>query len=80
MPNLQIRDLPEEVYQALVIDARNEQRSLTQQAIVELREAQQARRRTRSQGILEALLASQRRFDFESAVTPEELVRQDRAR
>lgn len=80
MPNLHVRDLPEEVYQALLIDAENEHRSLTQQAIVELREAQAARRQTRARGLLERLKASDRRFEFDPDTTPEALIRQDRRR
>lgn len=45
MPKLQIRDLPQDLYDALKTDARIEPRSLTQQAIVALREA---RRRCRT--------------------------------
>ena len=37
MPSLQIRDLPDDVYQALALRAEREHRSLAQQAIVELR-------------------------------------------
>lgn len=80
MPNLQIRDLPEEVYRALSIDAQNEHRSLTQQAIVELREAQAARRQTRAREVLDSLRISDRHFAFERGATPEALIRQDRRR
>lgn len=79
MPTLQIRDLPEDLYQALSLDASNEHRSLTQQAIVELREAQALRRRLRSESVLQALGVCDRTFDFE-ALTPEQLVRADRER
>ncbi len=36
MPTLQVRDLPEEIYEALKRAARAEHRSLTQQAIIAL--------------------------------------------
>ena len=36
MPSLQVRDLPEEIYQALKRAAQAERRSLSQQAIVSL--------------------------------------------
>lgn len=39
MPSLQIRDMPDDVYQALAFRAERARRSLAQQAIVELREA-----------------------------------------
>lgn len=79
MPTLQIRDLPDDLYQALSVDARDEHRSLTQQAIVELREAQALRRQRRAHAVLETLSASERRFDFD-ARTPEQLIRADRER
>jgi len=37
MPSLQIRELPEDVYEALAERARREGRSLAQQAVAELR-------------------------------------------
>jgi plasmid stability protein len=37
MPSLQIRDLPDDLYQALSFRARQQHRSLAQQAVVELR-------------------------------------------
>lgn len=79
MPNLQIRDLPEDVYDALKTDAAMEQRSLTQQAIVALRQAQQQHRSSQRLATVEALRASPRRFDFGQR-TPEDLIQQDRQR
>jgi hypothetical protein len=37
MPSLQIRDMPSDVYEALAARARAENRSMAQQAMVELR-------------------------------------------
>ncbi|WP_295884725.1 hypothetical protein [uncultured Thiohalocapsa sp.] len=78
MPTLQIRDLPEDVYQGIAAAARAEHRSLSQQAIVELRRAlgltDAARRRER---VVAALAASGRRLSA-SAPTPEALLREDR--
>jgi len=79
MPNLQIRDLPQELYDALKLDARLEQRSLTQQAIVALREARQSRRRDRREQVVSALRESGRRFEFGDDA-PEALVADDRRR
>ena len=39
MPTLQVRDLPEDIYQELVRQAEKERRSLAQQAIVVLAKA-----------------------------------------
>lgn len=79
MPNLQIRDLPQDVYDALKTDAVMEQRSLTQQAIVALRQAQHQLRPSHRLATIAALRASQRHFDFGER-TPEDLIRQDRQR
>lgn len=79
MPNLQIRDLPEDIYEALKTDAVMKQRSLTQQAIVALRQAQQQHRAGQRLATVEALRASRRRFEF-GKQTPEDLIQQDRQR
>jgi hypothetical protein len=80
MPNLQIRDLPEDVYQAVAEAARIERRSLSQQAIIELRRAlglTAAAQRTAQ--ALTALRESGRRLP-EGAQPPEDLLREDRDR
>jgi len=79
MPNLQIRDVPQDVYEALKTDAALEQRSLTQQAIVALRQAQQQHRAGQRLTTIDALRASRRRFEF-GQQTPEDLIQQDRQR
>ena len=79
MPNLQIRDLPEDVYEALKTDAVMQQRSLTQQAIVALRQAQQQQRASQRLVTVDALRGSRRRFKF-GEQTPEDLIAQDRQR
>lgn len=79
MPNLQIRDLPQEIYDALKIDAEMEQRSLTQQAIVTLRQAQQKRGTDRRAAAVEILRQSGRRFNFDDQL-PEHAIREDRQR
>ncbi len=81
MPSLQIRDLPDDVYQALALRAEREHRSLAQQAIiVELRRipelmAQDRRRRVIAR-IAESLPTSGQALD----PSPETLVREDRDR
>ena len=79
MPNLQIRDLPQEIYDALKADAQIEQRSLTQQAIVALREAQRQRRTEHRTQAVQVLRESGRHFEF-SDDAPESLVADDRKR
>jgi plasmid stability protein len=72
MASLQIRDLPDEVYEALAIRAKSEHRSLAQQAIVELRR------------IPEILKDLKKRIETEPqrqfSRTPEEMIREDRER
>jgi antitoxin FitA len=55
MPSLQIRDLPEDVYEALAFRAESEHRSLAQQAIVELRRVPELTARERRLEILKEL-------------------------
>jgi hypothetical protein len=81
MRTLQIRNLPEEVYQALAFRAERAHRSLAQQALVELRgeaqEAPQARRRR----ILDLIRHSLDRSATASLTPPPEaLIRNDRER
>jgi len=78
MPTLQIRDLPEDVYPGVSAVARAEHRSLSQQAVVELRRALGlAGAAQRSMAVLATLKSSQRRLP-EDAPSPESLVREDR--
>ena len=82
MPSLQVRDLPEPVYRKLQIDARKEQRSLSQQAIVtlkkglDLHEDLKDRRRKLLEKIAEAsaVIATDRYED------PVKMIREDRER
>jgi plasmid stability protein len=80
-PSLQIRDLPDEVYEALAFRAKAEHRSLAQQAIVELRRIPELTARERRLEILKDL---KKRIETEPphrlSRTPEEIIREDRAR
>lgn len=81
MRSLQIRDLPDEVYEALASRAKAEHRSLAQQAVVELRRIPELTARERRLEILKDL---KKRIGTEPAHpfsrSPEELVREDRER
>jgi antitoxin FitA len=81
MRSLQIRDMPEDVYEALSHRAQSEHRSLAQQAIVELRRMPEMLARDRRQRVLEQL---RERIAQEGArplpLDPAELVREDRQR
>ena len=81
MPSLQIRDLPDEVYEALAHRAEAEHRSLAQQAIVELRRIPELTMRERR---LEVLKELKKRAETEPprhlSPTPEDILREDRER
>ena len=81
MPSLQIRDLPDDVYEALAYRAQAEHRSLAQQAIVELRRIPELTARERRLEILNEL---KKRIATEPPSTlsraPEDLIREDRER
>jgi antitoxin FitA len=79
MPSLQIRNVPDDVYQGLALRAERAQRSLAQQALVELRGAAgqlQSRRRS----ILEAIKRSLPSESSAITLRPDELIRDDRER
>jgi hypothetical protein len=78
MGSLQIREMPQDVYEALSERARQERRSLAQQAVVELSRVSGREARMRAVAALrcELALRSPRRLSR----APEELVREDRDR
>ena len=77
MPSLQIRELPEDVYEALAERARREGRSLAQQAVAELRRMAELAAADRRRQTLETLDQSddEPRRKLPDPVT---LVREDR--
>lgn len=81
MPSLQIRDVPPEIYEALAVRARQEHRSLAQQALAELRKLREIEAREQRMRTLERV-----RRDLETgqgrrpSTPPEILIRQDRDR
>jgi plasmid stability protein len=81
MPSLQIRDLPEDVYEALSFRAEAEHRSLAQQAIVELRRIPELTAREQRRQILDRI---QKQLDTETPprlfADPADLIREDRDR
>lgn len=78
MPSLQIRDLPADLYNELLLDAKREHRSLTQQAVVELREARDRRTRDRRRDALRAIQALDLKIEFPLGESPEDVIRQIR--
>jgi plasmid stability protein len=81
MPSLQIRELPGDVYEALAYRAERNGRSLAQQAIVELRRAQEIDRRERRREVLDQVKDRLARDGVRKVErSPEEMIREDRNR
>ncbi len=81
LPSLQIRELPEDLYQALSLRAQEQGRSLAQQALYELRrlpELTAAARRRATLAKIRERVAREGTRDLKP--TPEELIREDRNR
>ena len=81
MPSLQIRDLPEHLYEILAEKARRNRRSLAQQATVELEKMAEAETRSRRletvARIRETVLAEGL---IDTTLDPVDAVREDRDR
>lgn len=84
MPTLQVRNLPEEIYSRLVERAREERRSLAQQATVLLAEALQVneQRLARQRTALDSLVARGARMRKRGlpVLDPVAMIREDRER
>ena len=80
MSTIQIRNLPEDVYQALSLRAEREHRSLAQQAIVELRNLPEVRARQKRMEVLERIKKEMSSSGTALSPLPEDLVREDRDR
>ena len=81
MKMLQIRDLPEEIYQALLLRAKQEKRSLAQQAVIELSRLSSQARVNRRRLALAAIREEIRNAGYRQlAALPEDLIREDRSR
>lgn len=81
MPSLQIRNLPNHVYEALARRAQRQRRSLAQQAVAELSRIPEAERRLRRIEVIENLRKQLRRQSRRKlSVSPARLVREDRNR
>lgn len=81
MPSLQIRNLPDDLYQTLSFRAEQAHRSLAQQALIELRRATESPTIRQRERILETI--SQNIADLGTRVLsapPEKLIREDRER
>lgn len=81
MPSLQIRDLPEHLYEILADKARRNRRSLAQQATVELERMVEAEARTRRLDTVSTLRAQlEADGTQDTKLDPVKVVREDRDR
>jgi antitoxin FitA len=78
MHTLQIRELPDEVYEALALRAERDRRSLNQQAIIELARMPEVQARQRRVALARRLAGEL--GDAPTLTAPEDLIRADRAR
>ena len=82
MPILQIRDLPDPIYQKLAQQARKEHRSLSQQAIVELAKAMNINlsAKNRRHRVIESIHEIHRHTSVKTEKDPLDWIREDRGR
>lgn len=80
MPSLQIRDLPDDLYQSLSFRARQEHRSLAQQAVAELRRIPALSAAERRRAVIANIRATLGKPELPMTPSPEALVREDRER
>ncbi|AEJ19712.1 hypothetical protein [Gracilinema caldarium] len=78
MPTLQVRDLPQELYNKLDYLAKKEHRSLAQETIVLLKEGVEKRldNKNRRKKVIESFTGLG--INTNNLPTPEELIREDR--
>ena len=82
MPSIQVRDLPEQIYNKIKNNAQKDHRSLSQQAIVTLKkglgidENHKERRRI----LVDQIMSRRVAFDIAKLENPINLIREDRDR
>ena len=82
MPSIQVRDLPEQIYNKIKNNAQKDHRSLSQQAIVTLKkglgidENHKERRRI----LVDQIMSRRVAFDIAKLEDPVNLIREDRDR
>jgi len=80
MPSLQIRKLPDDLYQTLAFRAEQAHRSLAQQALIDLRSAIGGINTGRRAQILETISQDIADLGTRPLAQPEQLIREDRER
>jgi plasmid stability protein len=79
MPSLQIRDMPDDVYEALAERAQKQRRSLAQQAVADLARIPELEARRTRQAVVEQL-RTMTPITPKMALDPVKLIREDRDR
>lgn len=82
MPSLQIRELPERIYNKLRLEAKKEHRSFSQQAIVSLEKGlgMTENATQRRMTVVEKIMENAGTFQADGLADPADLVREDRER
>ncbi len=80
MPSLRIRDLPDDLYQALSLRAQREHRTLAEQVVAELRRIPGLTAGERRRGVIAHIGAILQRPGGPLTPSPEELLRKSRER
>ena len=80
MPSLQIRDLPEDIYEALSFRAASEHRSLTQQALADLTQVVKSKQADARKQLLASIRQELCNKAPAEKLLPEILIREDRSR
>ncbi len=82
MPSIQVRDLPEQIYRKLQINAKKDHRSLSQQAIVTLKKGLgiDSNFKERRRELVDHILSRRISFDIAHLENPVNLIREDRER
>ena len=82
MPSIQVRDLPEQIYRKLQINAQKDHRSLSQQAIVTLKKGLEIDEnpKERRRILVDQILSRRVLIDSDKLDDPANLIREDRDR
>ena len=80
MPSLQIRDLPQDIYEALNFRAASEHRSLTQQALADLTQVVNSRQADARKQLLASIRQELINKAPAEGLLSENLIREDRSR
>lgn len=82
MPSLQVRDLPEHIYQKLLAEAKARHRSLAQQAVITLSKGLETNEdpKGRRRSLMSRLQARKLQINITNYKSPADLIREGRER